>query len=100
MTRRAWVPAAVLCVTVSCAAGLAVASGGASAAEVTAIRFGRLIDGRGGVIPDAVVIVEGDRIRARGPRSSTPVPGGAAVLDLSRFTALPGPSAGRPHRTY
>src|SRR5258705_9779518 len=59
-------------------------------ADVTAIRFGRLIDGRGGIIPDAVVIVEGDRIRARGPASHTPIPAGAAVIDLSRFTAIPG----------
>ncbi|TMQ65939.1 MAG: amidohydrolase family protein [Candidatus Eisenbacteria bacterium] len=100
MTRPAWVPAAVLCVTVFCAAGLAVASDGASAAEVTAIRFGRLIDGRGGVIPDAVVIVEGDRIRARGPASSTPVPAGATVLDLSRFTAIPGLIDVHTHLTY
>jgi len=87
-------------VTVFCAAGLAVASDGASAAEVTAIRFGRLIDGRGGVIPDAVVIVEGDRIRARGPASSTPVPAGATVLDLSRFTAIPGLIDVHTHLTY
>jgi len=89
MSRPAWIPTAVLCVTAFCAATLAAAPRIAIAAEVTAIRFGRLIDGRGGVTPDAVVIVEGDRIRARGPASHTPIPSGAAVLDLSKFTSTP-----------
>src|SRR5438093_1172072 len=77
MTRPTSSPAALL-VSVLCPAILALAgaAGTAGAAEVTAIRFGRLIDGRGGVFPNAVVIVEGDRIRACGPASSTPIPAG------------------------
>ena len=35
-------------------------------AQVTALRFGRLIDGRGGVIQDALVIVEGERVSRSG----------------------------------
>lgn len=72
----------------------------APAAEITALRFGHLIDGRGGVIPDAVVIVEGDRVRARGPASRTPIPQGATVFDLSRFTAIPGLIDVHTHLTY
>jgi len=93
---------AVLLVSVLCPAILALAgaAGTTGAAEVTAIRFGRLIDGRGGVFPNAVVIVEGDRIRARGPASSTPIPAGAAVLDLSRLTAIPGLIDVHTHLTF
>ena len=72
----------------------------AHAADVTAIRFGRLIDGRGGVISGAVVIVEGDRIRALGPAARTPVPRDAAVIDLTRFTAIPGLIDVHTHMTY
>jgi len=100
MTRPAWILSAVLCGTFLCAVALAVAPEAGLADEVTAIRFGRLIDGRGGAIPNAVVIVEGDRIRARGPASTTPIPAGATVLDLSRFTAIPGLIDVHTHLTY
>ncbi len=44
---------------------------------VTAIVGARLIDGSGAaVIEDAVVVIEGARIQAAGPRSHTPVPKG------------------------
>src|SRR5437867_2190310 len=101
MTRPTSSPAALL-VSVLCPAILALAgaAGTAGAAEVTAIRFGRLIDGRGGVFPNAVVIVEGDRIRACGPASSTPTPAGAAVLDLSKLTAIPGLIDVHTHLTF
>jgi len=73
----------------------------ASASEaVTAIRFGRLVDGRGGSIPNAVVIVAGNRVRAAGPASRVAVPSGAAVLDLSRYTGVPGLIDAHTHLTY
>jgi imidazolonepropionase-like amidohydrolase len=54
-----------------------------------ALRAARLIDGRGGEpISDAVVLVEGDRIRAVG--SKLPVPPGYQVIDLGSATLLPG----------
>ena len=65
-------------------------------AELTAIRFGRLIDGHGNVIKDAVVIVDGDRIKSIGHE----VPSGATVVDLSNYTGLPGLIDVHTHMTY
>ncbi|HEY3121628.1 MAG TPA: amidohydrolase family protein [Vicinamibacteria bacterium] len=56
---------------------------------VTVLRAARLFDGRGDtLVKDAVVIVEGDRIRAVGPRLD--VLAGATVIDLGDATLLPG----------
>jgi imidazolonepropionase-like amidohydrolase len=58
-------------------------------AQVTAIRFGRLVDGHGGVVKDAVVVVEGERISRVGT-GDTAVPPNATVIDLRRYTGIPG----------
>jgi imidazolonepropionase-like amidohydrolase len=56
---------------------------------LVAIRAGRLIDGSGGApVSNAIVLVEGERIRAVG--SGLDVPAGARVIDLSGMTVLPG----------
>jgi imidazolonepropionase-like amidohydrolase len=75
------------------AAALALAAASARGAdpppELTALRCGRLIDGRQAApLADAVVLVEGKRIKEVGARLS--VPAGARVIDLSRATCLPG----------
>jgi imidazolonepropionase-like amidohydrolase len=57
--------------------------------QVTAIRAGTLIDGTGGApVKNAVILVQGGRITAVG--AGVAVPSGAAVIDLSAFTVLPG----------
>ncbi len=54
-----------------------------------AIKAARLIDGRGGPpLADAVVLVEGDRIRSVG--SKLAIPPGVQVIDLGSATLLPG----------
>ena len=58
----------------------------AAAGAVTALRFGQVIDGRGGVIRDGVVVVDGERVTGVG----TVVPAGAKVVDLRPLTAIPG----------
>jgi imidazolonepropionase-like amidohydrolase len=67
-----------------------------AADTVTALRFGKLIDGRGGVINDAVVIVRGNRIESVGG----PVPAGATEIDLRRLTAIPGLIDAHTHMTF
>jgi len=76
-------------------------SAGASVAraQVTAIRFGRLIDGRGGVVRDAVVVVSGDRITMVGSGDSA-VPPKANLIDLRRYTGMPGLIDAHTHMTF
>ena len=56
-----------------------------------AIAGARLIDGTGSApVDDSVVVVEGDRIRAAGPRARVTIPSGAARIDARGKTLLPG----------
>src|SRR5258705_2857299 len=62
-----------------------------SPAVPTAIVGARLIDGAGTApTDDSVVVVEGDRIRAAGPRSRVRIPPGAAVVEASGRIVIPG----------
>src|SRR2546421_5464952 len=60
-----------------------------SATPVKAVRFGRLWDAKGKLWTNATVIVERDRIRGVTTDAST-IPVGAEMIDLSKFTGLPG----------
>src|SRR2546421_2994197 len=60
-----------------------------SATPVKAVRFGRLWDAKGKLWTNATVIVERDRIRGVTTDAST-IPVGAEVIDLSKYTGLPG----------
>src|SRR4051794_15052474 len=52
---------------------------------------GTLIDGTGrDLLPDAAVVVEGERIVYAGPRAGAEYPDGTEVLDVSGMTVLPG----------
>ncbi|HEV3457669.1 MAG TPA: amidohydrolase family protein [Thermoanaerobaculia bacterium] len=63
----------------------------AARAEVLALTADRMIEVRSGrVVHDAVVIVEGERIKAAGPRAAVAVPVGARVVELGNRTLLPG----------
>jgi imidazolonepropionase-like amidohydrolase len=74
--------------------GVALLLGAAAAAaagppEIVAVKTGRLIDPKAGVvIPGAVVLVESGKVKAVGP--SVAIPAGARVIDLSTLTVLPG----------
>ena len=57
--------------------------------RVTAIRAGRLLDPEAGrILTNQIILVEGTRIRDVGP--SIPIPAGAAIIDLSSMTVMPG----------
>ena len=52
---------------------------------------GRLIDGFGGPpVDDAVIIVDGNTVRAAGALSAIPIPAGAKVIDTNGYTMMPG----------
>ena len=64
-----------------------------------AMRFARLVEANGRVIRDAVIVVHNDRIHAVGG-PETPVPPVAALVDLSRLTAIPGLIDVHTHMSY
>jgi imidazolonepropionase-like amidohydrolase len=82
-----------------CSAGIFPFFQSRGAMPVTAIKFGKLIDGTGKVLTNALVIVEGDRIKNIGNGGSA-LPPGARVIDLSKYTGLPGLIDAHTHMTY
>jgi imidazolonepropionase-like amidohydrolase len=61
------------------------------ASKITYIRAGRLFDATGdNVRENMVIVVQDERIQNVGPASAVSIPAGAAVIDLSRATVLPG----------
>src|SRR6266852_2113342 len=60
-----------------------------AAKPVKAVRFVKLWDAKGKLWTNAIVIVEGERIRSVTTDAST-IPAGAEVIDLSKYTGLPG----------
>ena len=61
----------------------------APAKTIKAVRFGKLWDAKGKLWTNAIVIVEGDRVRAVTSDASA-TPPGAEAIDLSNYTGLPG----------
>ena len=61
-----------------------------AAQGITVIRAGRLVDTeKGEVRRDQLILIRGERIEAVQPGSAT-IPAGARVIDLSRYTVVPG----------
>jgi imidazolonepropionase-like amidohydrolase len=62
-----------------------------AARAVYALKAARMFDGRSDrMTENAVVVVEGSKVKAAGPGESTAIPVGAIVLDLGDVTLLPG----------
>ena len=62
-----------------------------AAPKTVYIRAGHLFDGTGDKARDnMVIVVVGERIQNVGPAGAITIPAGAAVVDLSRATVLPG----------
>jgi imidazolonepropionase-like amidohydrolase len=57
--------------------------------QIIAIRAGRVLEPETGIIaPDQIILIEGKRIKEIG--GNVEIPAGPKVVDLSRFTVLPG----------
>ena len=68
-----------------------------SAGTIKALRFGKLWDGHR-MISGATVIVEGDKIQS--VTVSGKIPKGAQVIDLRKYTGIPGMIDSHTHMTY
>ena len=90
-TRGGWLQKQILmlaCGVAAMAGNVALVRAQAPAA-IIAIRAARLFDGTSdSTIADAVVLVQGSRIAAKGSRLA--IPAGARVVDLGDATILPG----------
>ena len=83
--------AAVILAGLTASSTPARSQGGAqpAAAQVVAVRAGRLFDARSGTYrTNQVIVIRGESIADVGP--AVPIPAGARVIDLSGATVLPG----------
>src|SRR5215467_8025671 len=67
--------------------------------RIKVIKFGKLVTGTGQVIKNARVVVEGDKIVSV-LQGDSGVPKGAQVIDLGKFTGIPGMIDVHTHMTY
>jgi len=81
------------------ASGTAAVHADESKSATKALRFGKLVDGKGNVWNDAIVIVRGDRILDV-ITDPVKIPPGAEVIDLRRYTAIPGLIDVHTHITF
>lgn len=72
----------------------------APVALITALHFGKVVDGRGKVITHAIVLVSADRIVAVGAEQEVIVPPNAKNVDLRAYTAIPGLIDAHTHLTF
>lgn len=68
-----------------------------ASAATTAIKFGKLWDGHR-VIPNAVVVVDNDKIQSVAANGT--VPTGVTAIDLTRYTGMPGMIDSHTHMTF
>ena len=74
------------------------ASGPAAQNRVLVLEGATLVDGTGRPpVPDAVIVIEGGRIKAVGARGQVSTPAGAQVIRLGGRTILPGLIDGHVH---
>ena len=69
-----------------------------AAAATKAIKFGKLVDGSGRVIENALVVIDANHITS--VTAGGTAPAGAEVIDLSAYTGIPGMIDAHTHLTY
>ena len=69
-------------------------------AQIKALHFGKLVDGNGKVISEAVVLINGDRIIKVGTEKEISIPPNAEIIDLQKYTAIPGLIDAHTHITF
>ena len=90
-----WLSWITLALAVCVASPLAAQNTG----SVTAIRFGTLVDGTGRTVRDAVVVISADTVVRVGSGAAA-VPRAARVIDLRRYTGIPGLIDAHTHISY
>lgn len=71
----------------------------AAHAQTKVLKFKNVVDGNGHVTPNGVIVVDSDKItRIAGPRDA--LPASAQIIDLTRYTAIPGMIDVHTHITY
>jgi imidazolonepropionase-like amidohydrolase len=70
-----------------------------AAKTVKAVRFGKLWDAKGKMWTNAIVVIDGGKIRTVTTDASA-IPAGAEITDLSRYTGLPGLLDAHTHMTF
>jgi imidazolonepropionase-like amidohydrolase len=92
--RRQWgwlaLPILIAAGPIPSAAQTAQPASRASSDSVTVIRAGTLIDGAGAPHKNQLIVIRGERVESVGDAATTTTPAGAAVIDLSNATVLPG----------
>ena len=78
----------MLCAAAVCAARQ-LKSGDTTGKNVKAVKFGKLWDGKGRVWTNAIVIVEGERVKEV-TTDAKRIPAGAEIVDRSKYYGLPG----------
>ena len=79
--------------------GAQLAHAGETASATKALRFGKIVDGKGKVWNDAIVLIRGERILDV-ITDPARIPAGTEVIDLRRYTAIPGLIDVHTHITF
>ncbi|PLK25776.1 amidohydrolase family protein [Novosphingobium sp. TH158] len=72
----------------------------AGAVAITGARIVTMNGTDGGIIEDGAILIEGDRIKAVGPRGSVAIPSGTPTVDATGKTIIPGLVDAHAHGPY
>jgi imidazolonepropionase-like amidohydrolase len=89
----------LLCISLLLLPAIATAQTLPAPKSLKAVKFGKLWDARGKLWTNAIVLIEDDKIKSVTTNPSD-IPPHAQVIDLSKFTGLPGLIDVHTHMTY